>query len=40
MAELWDAYDCNFNKIDNVTLVREGNEPTSVIRYGTVCNKT
>lgn len=34
MAELWDAYDCNFNKIDNVTFVREGNEPTSVIPDG------
>lgn len=34
MAELWDAYDCNFNKIDNVTFVREGNDPKSAIPAG------
>ena len=27
MAEIWDAYDKEFNKIDNVTLVRGENIP-------------
>jgi 8-oxo-dGTP pyrophosphatase MutT (NUDIX family) len=34
MPELWDAYDSKFNKIDNVTFVREGNNPKSVIPDG------
>lgn len=34
MAELWDAYDSNFNKIDNVTFERKGADPKSAIPDG------
>lgn len=30
MAELWDAYDKNFNKIENTTLVRGENIPDGI----------
>lgn len=34
MAELWDAYDSNFNKIENITFEREGNNPKNAISDG------
>ncbi len=30
MAELWDAYDAGFNKLDNVTLARGETIPDGV----------